>query len=61
MPMNTQAKLLRILEEGRVRRLGSAREIDLDVRVLASTNKNLSDIIAKGTFREDLFFRLNVF
>jgi DNA-binding NtrC family response regulator len=61
MPMNTQAKLLRILEEGRVRRLGSAREIELDVRVLASTNKNLADVIAKGTFREDLFFRLNVF
>ena len=61
MPMNTQAKLLRILEEGRVRRLGSAREIELDVRVLASTNKNLRDVIAKGAFREDLFFRLNVF
>ena len=61
MAMNTQAKLLRILEEGRVRRLGSAREIDLDVRVLASTNKNLSGSIAKGAFREDLFFRLNVF
>ena len=61
MPMNTQAKLLRILEERRVRRLGSAHEIDLDVRVLASTNKNLPDVIAKGTFREDLFFRLNVF
>ena len=61
MPMNTQAKLLRILEEGRVRRLGSAHEIELDVRVLASTNKNLSEAIAKGAFREDLFFRLNVF
>jgi DNA-binding NtrC family response regulator len=61
MPMNTQAKLLRILEESRVRRLGSAREIELDVRVLASTNKNLADAIAKGAFREDLFFRLNVF
>ena len=61
MPMNTQAKLLRILEESRVRRLGSAREIELDVRVLASTNKNLAGAIAKGAFREDLFFRLNVF
>jgi DNA-binding NtrC family response regulator len=61
MPMNTQAKLLRILEEGRVRRLGSAREIELDVRVLASTNKNLAEAIAKGAFREDLFFRLDVF
>jgi DNA-binding NtrC family response regulator len=61
MPLNTQAKLLRILEDHRVRRLGSAHEIELDVRVLASTNKNLSEVIAKGAFREDLFFRLNVF
>src|SRR5262249_9738574 len=61
MPMNTQAKLLRVLEERRVRRLGSPREIDLDVRVVASTNQNLREAITKGTFREDLFFRLNVF
>jgi DNA-binding NtrC family response regulator len=61
MPVNTQAKLLRILEERRVRRLGSAHEIDLDVRVLASTNMNLREVIAKGAFREDLYFRLNVF
>ncbi len=61
MPMNTQAKLLRVLEERRVRRLGSPREIDLDVRVVASTNHNLREAISKGTFREDLYFRLNVF
>jgi DNA-binding NtrC family response regulator len=61
MPMNTQAKLLRVLEERRVRRLGSPREIDLDVRVVASTNQNLREAITKGTFREDLYFRLNVF
>jgi transcriptional regulator with PAS, ATPase and Fis domain len=61
MPMNTQAKLLRVLEERRVRRLGSPREIDLDVRVVASTNQNLRDAIAKAAFREDLYFRLNVF
>jgi DNA-binding NtrC family response regulator len=61
MPMNTQAKLLRVLEERRVRRLGSPREIDLDVRVVASTNQNLRDAIGKSAFREDLFFRLNVF
>jgi DNA-binding NtrC family response regulator len=61
MPMNTQAKLLRVLEERRVRRLGSPREIDLDVRVVASTNQNLREAISKGTFREDLYFRLNVF
>jgi len=61
MPLNTQAKLLRVLEEGRVRRLGSAKEVDLDVRVIAATNHNLKEAIAKGTFREDLYFRLNVF
>ena len=61
MPMGTQAKLLRVLEERRLRRLGSEREVDLDVRVLASTNHDLRDAISKGTFREDLFFRLNVF
>lgn len=61
MPMGTQAKLLRVLEERRLRRLGSEREVDLDVRVLASTNHDLGDAIGKGTFREDLFFRLNVF
>ncbi len=61
MPMNTQAKLLRVLEERRVRRLGSPREIDLDVRVVASTNQALREAITKGTFREDLYFRLNVF
>ena len=61
MPLNTQAKLLRVLEERRVRRLGSSREIELDVRVVASTNQNLKEAISKGTFREDLFFRLNVF
>jgi DNA-binding NtrC family response regulator len=61
MPMNTQAKLLRVLEERRVRRLGSPREIDLDVRVVASTNQNLREAITKGNFREDLYFRLNVF
>src|ERR1700688_2792872 len=61
MPMNTQAKLLRVLEERRVRRLGSPREIDLAVRVVASPNQNLQEAITKGAFREDLYFRLNVF
>ncbi len=61
MPMGTQAKLLRVLEDRKVRRLGSPREVELDVRVLASTNKTLRDSITAGTFREDLFFRLNVF
>lgn len=61
MPLNTQATLLRVLEEGKVRRLGSVREITLDVRVLAATNRDLRTAIGKGTFREDLYFRLAVF
>jgi DNA-binding NtrC family response regulator len=61
MPLATQSKLLRVLEERRVRRLGSAREVELDVRVLASTNRNLQQSILKQAFREDLYFRLNVF
>ncbi len=61
MPLPTQAKLLRVLEERKIRRLGSAKETDLDVRVLASTNVNLREAAAKGKFREDLYFRLNVF
>jgi transcriptional regulator with PAS, ATPase and Fis domain len=61
MPLNTQAKLLRVLEERRVRRLGAAKEVELDVRVVASTNRSLPGEIAKGNFREDLYFRLNIF
>jgi DNA-binding NtrC family response regulator len=61
MPLATQSKLLRVLEERRVRRLGSASEVELDVRVLASTNRDLKQSIAKQAFREDLYFRLNVF
>jgi DNA-binding NtrC family response regulator len=61
MPMGTQAKLLRVLEDRRVRRLGAPREVDVDVRVLASTNQPLEEAIKKAAFREDLYFRLNVF
>ena len=61
MPIGTQAKLLRVLEERKIRRLGGAREIDVDVRIVAATNRDLREGIAKGTFREDLYFRLNVF
>jgi DNA-binding NtrC family response regulator len=61
MAANTQAKLLRVLEDGRVRRLGGKNEIQLDVRVIASTNSPLDNALKDGKFREDLFYRLNVF
>ncbi len=60
MSAKTQAKVLRVLQEGEVERLGSARTIKVDVRVIAATNKNLEEEIEKGTFREDLYFRLSV-
>ena len=60
MSPKTQAKVLRVLQEGEVERLGSARTIKVDVRVIAATNKDLEEQIAKGAFREDLFYRLNV-
>ncbi len=60
MPVGTQAKLLRVLEDGKVRRLGSKSEIPVDVRVLAATNKVPEEAVAKGQLRRDLYFRLNV-
>ena len=60
MSSKTQAKVLRVLQEQEVERLGSTRTIKLDVRVIAATNKNLEDSIARGEFRDDLYFRLNV-
>lgn len=60
MSAKTQAKVLRVLQEGEVERLGSARTIKVDVRVIAATNKNLEEAIEKGAFREDLYFRLAV-
>jgi len=61
MPVATQAKLLRVLEDSRVRRLGGKNEISVDVRVIASTNKIPGEALRKGELREDLFYRLNVF
>ncbi len=61
MPFPTQAKLLRVLEDRKLRRLGSKVETPVDVRVLASTNKIPEEAVAKGELRNDLFYRLNVF
>jgi DNA-binding NtrC family response regulator len=61
MPIGTQAKLLRVLEERKLRRLGARPEIDVDVRVLAATNRSPDDAISTGSLRADLFYRLNVF
>jgi DNA-binding NtrC family response regulator len=61
MPIATQAKLLRVLEDSHVRRLGGKSEILVDVRVIASTNKVLEEALKKGELREDLYYRLNVF
>jgi len=60
MSQKTQAKVLRVLQEQEVERLGSARTIKVDVRVIAATNKNLEEAIERGEFRDDLYFRLNV-
>jgi transcriptional regulator with PAS, ATPase and Fis domain len=61
MPTGTQAKLLRVLEDSRVRRLGGKSEISVDVRVVAATNRNVEEALKKGDLREDLYYRLNVF
>nr|WP_231701609.1 sigma-54 dependent transcriptional regulator [Halopseudomonas xinjiangensis] len=60
LPLSLQAKLLRVLQEQRVERLGGQREIDLDVRIIAATNRDLQREVAEGRFRSDLMFRLDV-
>ncbi len=60
MPMFIQAKLLRVIQEGKIRKIGSNKEEDIDVRIIAATNKNLEDMIKEKTFREDFYYRLNV-
>ncbi len=60
MDIRLQAKLLRVLQEGEVDRLGGRKPVPVDVRILATTNRNLTECVRAGTFREDLFYRLNV-
>jgi DNA-binding NtrC family response regulator len=60
MSLQAQAKVLRAIEDGRIERVGGSKKIDVNVRIVSATNKNLADEIEKGNFREDLFHRLNV-
>jgi PAS domain S-box-containing protein len=61
IPIDLQSKLLRVLQEGELDELGGSKTIKVDVRVIAATNRKLEDMIKEGTFREDLYYRLNVF
>ena len=61
IPIELQSKLLRVLQEGEFERLGNSNTMKVDVRVIAATNVNLQEAVAKGTFREDLYYRINVF
>ncbi|MDJ0977753.1 MAG: nitrogen regulation protein NR(I) [Erythrobacter sp.] len=60
MPAEAQTRLLRALQSGRIRRVGGRQEIEVDVRIIAATNRDLEPLIASGAFRQDLFYRLNV-
>jgi two-component system response regulator FlrC len=60
MPMLLQSKILRVLQEGEIERVGGGKPISIDVRIIAATNKNLADLVRQGLFREDLYYRLNV-
>ena len=61
LPLDLQAKLLRVLEEGEFERVGGSHTIKVDVRVIAATNRNLEEAVRKGVFRSDLYYRLNIF
>jgi two-component system response regulator PilR (NtrC family) len=60
LPLHMQVKLLRVVQEKTVRPVGEAREETIDVRILSATHKNLADLVARGLFREDLYYRINV-
>jgi len=60
MPTSLQAKLLRFLEEKTIRRVGGVRDIEVDVRIIAATNRDIEKLLSEGVFREDLFYRLNI-
>ncbi|MFQ5964444.1 MAG: sigma-54-dependent transcriptional regulator [Candidatus Scalinduaceae bacterium] len=60
MPLSIQAKLLRVIEDGRITRVGSNESIKVDVRIIAATNKDLGELVREGNFREDLYYRFNV-
>jgi two-component system response regulator FlrC len=61
MPVSLQAKLLRVIQEKKVMPIGSSQEVDVDVRIIATTNRNMLEEVKTGRFREDLYYRLNVF
>lgn len=61
LPLSSQAKLLRVLQDRKVTQVGSTEEIETDVRIITATNRNLEEEVAKGRFREDLFYRISVF